>query len=141
MVVTIDLGEWNDIHPLNKKDVGERLALAAENIAYGNEELVSSGPTYKSMKIKGNKITITFDDIGKGLIAKGGDQLKYFSIAGNNKKFVWANAKIKGDKVVVWSDQVKNPVAVRYAWTNNPEGANLYNKDGLPASPFQGEAK
>lgn len=141
MVVTIDLGEWNDIHPLNKKDVGERLALAAENLAYGNKDIVSSGPLYQSMKIKGNKVILTFNNMGKGLTIKGGDDLKYFSIAGSDKKFVWAKAKIKSSKVIVWSDQVKHPIAVRYAWADNPEGANLYNKDGLPASPFQAERK
>lgn len=141
MVVAIDLGEWNDIHPLNKKDVGERLALAAENLAYDNKDIVSSGPMYRSMKIKGNKVILTFNNIGKGLTIKGGEELKYFSIAGGDKKFVWAQAKIKGSKVIVWSDQVKYPVAVRYAWADNPQGANLYNKDGLPASPFQGEVK
>ncbi|HEX5171300.1 MAG TPA: sialate O-acetylesterase [Cyclobacteriaceae bacterium] len=141
MAVTIDLGEWNDIHPLNKKDVGKRLALAAEKLAYGNKDVVSSGPTYKSLKVRGNKITITFDNVGKGIMAKGADGLKYFSIAGPDKKFVWADTEIKGNKVIVWSSQIKNPVAVRYAWADNPQSANLYNKDGLPASPFQAEKK
>ncbi len=139
MAVTIDLGEWNDIHPLNKEDVGKRLALAAEKLAYGNKKIISSGPMYQSMKIKGNKITLTFDNVGKGLVTKGGNELKYFSIAGNDKKFVWAKAKIKGNKVIVWSDSISNPAIVRYAWADNPQGANLYNKDGLPASPFTTE--
>lgn len=137
MAVAIDLGEWNDIHPLNKKDVGERLALAAQKVAYG-EDIVYSGPSYKSMKVKGNKIIITFENIGSGLETKGGP-LKHFAIAGADKQFMWANAKIEGDKVIVWSDKVANPVAVRYAWADNPEGANLYNKEGLPASPFTTE--
>lgn len=136
MAVTIDIGEWNDIHPLNKKDVGKRLALAARKLAYKEKNIVYSGPVYKSMKVKGNTIEISFDHIGSGLIAKDGE-LKQFAVAGADKKFVWANAKIVNNKVIVWSDQIKNPIAVRYAWADNPEGANLYNKEGLPASPFR----
>jgi sialate O-acetylesterase len=135
MAVAIDLGEWNDIHPLNKEDVGKRLALAAERLAYQNKKTVHSGPVFQSIKISGGKAELTFSNTGSGLIAKGGD-LKYFSIAGADKKFVWAKAKLEGNKVIVWSDEVKNPEAVRYAWADNPEGANLYNKEGLPASPF-----
>jgi sialate O-acetylesterase len=137
MAVTIDLGEWNDIHPLNKEDVGKRLALAAQKVAYGDEKVVYSGPIYQSMKIEGNKIILTFTNTGSGLLAKGDGELKYFAIAGADKKFVWAKAKIEGNNVVVWNDQVLNPVAVRYAWADNPEGANLYNKEGLPASSFR----
>jgi sialate O-acetylesterase len=137
MAVTIDLGERNDIHPLNKEDVGRRLALAAQKIAYGDQNVVYSGPIYQSMKIEGNKIILTFTNVGGGLIVKGSDELKYFSIAGADKIFVWAKAKIDGNNVVVWNDQVPNPVAVRYAWADNPEGANLYNKEGLPASSFR----
>jgi len=137
MVVAIDLGEWNDIHPLNKEDVGRRLALAAQKVAYGDEKVVYSGPIYQSMKIEGNKIILTFIDTGSGLVAKDGGELEYFAIAGADKKFVWAKAKIEGNNVVVWNDQVANPVAVRYGWADNPEGANLYNKEGLPASPFR----
>ncbi|CAN5692808.1 sialate O-acetylesterase [soil metagenome] len=135
MAVITDLGEWNDIHPLNKEDVGKRLALAAEKIAYHEKHIVYSGPVYQSMKIDGNKIIISFTNTGSGLIAKDGD-LKYFSIAGNDKNFVWAKAIIKNNTVIVWNDAIKNPVAVRYAWADNPEAANLYNKEGLPASPF-----
>jgi sialate O-acetylesterase len=136
MAVIIDIGEWNDIHPLNKKDVGKRLALAARKLAYKEKNIVYSGPIYKSMKVKGNTIELTFEHIGGGLIAKNGE-LKQFAIAGADKKFIWANAKIVKNKVVVWNDQIQNPVAVRYAWADNPEGANLYNKEGLPASPFR----
>jgi sialate O-acetylesterase len=136
MIVITDIGEWNDIHPLNKEDVGKRLTLAARKLAYGDKKVIYSGPIYQSMKIEGNKITLTFTDIDGGLVAKGNGELKYFAIAGADKKFVWANAKIKGNKIVVWNDSVPNPVAVRYAWADNPEGANLYNKAGLPASPF-----
>lgn len=137
MVVAIDLGEWNDIHPLNKKDVGKRLALAARKLAYGEKDVVHSGPVYQSMKIKGDKIVLSFSDIGGGLAAKGGDELRQFAISGADKRFVWAEARIEGDKVVVWSDAIDDPVAVRYAWADNPEGANLYNEEGLPASPFR----
>jgi sialate O-acetylesterase len=137
MAVTIDIGEWNDVHPLNKKDVGKRLALAARKLAYKEKNIVYSGPVYKSMMIKGNTVELTFENIGSGLIAQGGNELKQFAISGEDKKFVWANAKIVNNKVIVWSEQVSKPVAVRYGWAYNPEGANLYNKEGLPASPFR----
>ncbi len=140
MAVTIDLGEWNDIHPLNKKDVGLRLALAAQKVAYGEKKIVSSGPVYQSMKVEGNKIILTFSNTGSGLVAKGGE-LNYFAIAGADNKFVWAKAKIKNNKVIVWNENIANPVVVRYAWADNPEGANLYNKEGLPASPFTSAGK
>jgi sialate O-acetylesterase len=88
------------------------------------------------MKIKDNKIILSFKNIDGGLVAKGGP-LKHFAIAAADKKFVWANAQIKGRKIIVWNEKIPNPVAVRYAWADNPEGANLYNKQGLPASPFR----
>ncbi|MBN1953281.1 MAG: sialate O-acetylesterase [Bacteroidales bacterium] len=137
MAVAIDLGVWNDIHPLNKKDVAKRLALAARKTAYNETDLVASGPMFRSMLVKGNKAGITFTETGSGLIVKGGGELKEFAIAGEDGKFVWAQAKIEGDKVIVWSDKVKKPVAVRYAWADNPDEANLYNKEGLPAAPFR----
>jgi sialate O-acetylesterase len=137
MAVAIDLGEWNDIHPDNKKDVGERLALIAEKLAYGNNDIVYSGPIYQSSKIEGNKIILSFNHIGGGLITIDGEPLSQFAIAGADKKFVWANARIEGNTVVVWNDQVTDPKYVRYAWSDNPEGANLFNKEGLPASPFR----
>jgi sialate O-acetylesterase len=136
MTVNIDLGDWNDIHPMNKKDVSIRLALAAQKIAYNDCKLVSSGPLYKSMKIIGNKIELSFSNIGSGLIVKDGEVLNCFAIAGSDKKFVWAKAKIVGNKMIVWSDNITNPTIVRYAWADNPKGANLFNKEGLPASPF-----
>jgi sialate O-acetylesterase len=135
MAVIIDVGDANDIHPRNKQDVGKRLAMAAYKVAY-NENAVYSGPTFKSMKTEGNKIILTFDNVGGGLVAKGGE-LKEFAIAGSDKKFVWADARVEGNTVVVSSKEVANPVAVRYAWANNPDKANLYNKEGLPASPFR----
>ncbi|QJX49336.1 sialate O-acetylesterase [Hymenobacter taeanensis] len=137
MAVLMDVGEWNDIHPLDKQTVGHRLALAAQSVAYGEKKIVSMGPLYQSMQVNGNKVTISFTNTGSGLVAKGGDNLQYFAIAGADNKYVWANAKIEGNKVVVWSDQVPQPVSVRYAWADNPEGTKLYNKEGLPASTFQ----
>jgi sialate O-acetylesterase len=137
MAVITDVGEWNDIHPLNKQDVGRRLALAAQKVAYGDKKVVYSGPLYQSMKVQGNKIVISFTNTGSGLVAKGGGELRYFAIAGSDKKFEWAKATIEGNKVIVWNNTITNPVAVRYAWADNPDGANLYNKEGLPASPFR----
>ena len=147
MAVAIDLGEWNDIHPDRKKPVGDRLALAAEKIAYG-ENIVYSGPLYQSSTMDGNKIIISFTHTGSGLIFKNSGDSSYtsplpgdveggFTIAGADKKFVWANAKIDGDKVVVWSNQIKDPKYVRYAWADFPVNPNLYNREGLPASPFE----
>jgi sialate O-acetylesterase len=133
--VIIDIGEARDIHPKNKQDVGKRLALWALAKTYG-KEVVFSGPTYKSLEIDGGKAILTFDSLGGGLVAKGGDELKGFAIAGSDKKFVWATARIDGDKIVVSSSDVPHPVAVRYAWADNP-ACNLYNKADLPASPFR----
>ncbi len=141
MAVAIDIGEWNDIHPLNKKDVGKRLALAAQKVAYGEEDVVFSGPIYESMQVTGNKIIITFKNTGSGLVAKGDEELKGFAICGSGDKFIWANAKIEDNKVIVWNDNICNPVAVRYAWADNPTDANLYNKEGLPASPFRTDSE
>ncbi|QIP17602.1 sialate O-acetylesterase [Spirosoma aureum] len=136
MVVAIDLGEWNDIHPDNKKGVGDRLALAAMKIAY-KENLISSGPLYESASVDGNKLVVSFTNTGGGLITNDGEELSEFSIAGPDKKFVWGKAKIDGNKLIVWSDEVPNPQYVRYAWADNPVNPNLYNKEGLPASPFR----
>ena len=135
LAVTIDLGEWNDIHPLNKKSVGDRLALQAEKIAY-KQNVIADGPIYESMKIEGNKIILTFK--------KGTDNLqpttdlKGFSIKGKSGKYEWAKAKIEGNKVVVWNNEIKEPIAVRYDWADNPDG-NLKNKSGLPSSSFTTE--
>ncbi len=137
MALTIDVSEFNDIHPKDKKDVGYRLALAAEKVAYVEKYIVYSGPIYKSMKIERNKIFLMFTNTGSGLAANNGSPLKYFEICGIDNEYVPATAKIEGSKIIVWNDKVKRPVAVRYAWANNPEGANLYNKEGLPASPFR----
>lgn len=141
MAVAIDAGEWNDIHPLNKKDVGERLALAAEKLAYGDANVVSSGPLYQTAKIEGNRIAVEFSNTGSGLVARDGGELTQFAIAGADKKFVWAHAAIEGNKVIVSNENVPNPMYIRYAWADNPRGANLYNKEGLPASPFRTDSK
>jgi sialate O-acetylesterase len=139
MAVTIDVGEWNDIHPDRKKEVGERLALAAMKVAYGEKAIVHSGPLVQSGTLDGNKIMLTFSNTGSGLTTADGEALSSFAIAGADKKFVWANATIKDDKVIVWSDAVAAPRYVRYAWADNPDNPNLFNKEGLPASPFQAE--
>ena len=137
MALAIDLGEANDIHPKNKQDVGFRLSMAARKVAY-HQELVYSGPTYDTMKIDNGKISISFNNNGSGLITKDKyNYVKGFAIAGDDKKFYWAKAVIDGNTVTVYSDQVPNPVAVRYAWADNPEDANLYNKENLPAVPFR----
>lgn len=138
MAVTIDIGEWNDIHPLNKKDVGKRLMLAALKVAYGNDSIVFSSPLYQSMQIKDHSIIVTFAHVGKGLTTSNGKSPQEFIIAGKNGRYVKAKAKIIApNKVKVWSKKVKDPVAVRYAWADNPSQANLYNSAGLPASPFK----
>ena len=137
MALAIDIGEAKDIHPKNKQDVGKRLALSALNIAY-LKDIVSSGPTYHSLNIEGDRAVITFGNTGSGLVChdKYG-YLKGFAICGADKKFYWARADIEGNKVVVHAAEVKTPVAVRYAWADNPDDANLYNGDGLPAVPFR----
>ena len=135
MAVTIDIGNAKDIHPKNKQDVGGRLARWALAKTYGRD-IVYSGPLYKSMGKRNNRIVIHFDYIGTGLTAKGGGRLKGFAIAGHDKQFVWAEADIIGDTIVVSSPDIPDPVAVRYAWADNPE-CNLYNREGLPASPFR----
>jgi sialate O-acetylesterase len=141
--VIIDIGEADDIHPRNKQDVGLRLALAARHVAYG-EDLVYSGPTYRSHRVSGGQITIEFDHVGQGLVAGSGEgtsrpgiPLGGFAVAGVDQEFHWADARIEGNTVVVSSPRVPSPIAARYAWGNNPDRANLYNADGLPASPFR----
>lgn len=140
MAVTIDLGEWNDIHPLDKKDVGDRLALAAERMAYGDSSVVGSGPIFQSLKYDGGRLIAQFKHVGGGLMAKGGGELRGFALAGVDSNYVWAKARIDGDRVIVSSPNVPYPYFVRYAWADNPEFANLYNKEGLPASPFEAAA-
>jgi sialate O-acetylesterase len=134
MAVITDVGEARDIHPKKKEPVGGRLALLARKIGYG-EKIMAMGPVYKSMKVEGNRAVLSFDNVGAGLEARDG-KLTGFEIAGADKQFHPAEAEISGDTVVVRSDKVESPVAVRYGWQNYPE-VNLWNKDGLPATPFR----
>ncbi len=136
LAVTTDIGDAGDIHPKNKQEVGRRLSLWAISQVYG-QTIVWSGPSYQSMRIEVGKIYLSFDHIGGGLQARGGETLRGFSIAGEDHKFVWAEAEIVDDEIVVWSDQIPAPAAVRYGWADNPDTANLVNADGLPASPFR----
>jgi sialate O-acetylesterase len=135
MVVTIDIGEKDDEHPKNKQAVGHRLALAAERLAYG-KDVPASGPLYKQMRVEGSTIRLTFSDFSGGLVAKNGGPLVGFSLAGADRKFVPAEARIDGDTVVVSAAGVAEPAAIRYAWANWPE-FSLLDRAGLPASPFR----
>lgn len=149
MAVAIDVGDANDIHPKNKADVGERLARWALANQYG-EKIEPSGPLFRELRVAGNRAVVSFDHVGAGLTvgrkpgrgafeADEGGALQRFAIAGKDRKWVWADARIEGDTVVCTHGDVPDPVAVRYAFSMNPEGANLYNKDGLPASPFRSD--
>ena len=135
LAVIMDTGEAKNVHPHNKAPLGERLTKIALANVYG-QKIEYSGPVYDSMKVEDGAIRLKFTHIGGGLVAKGGD-LKWFQIAGADQKFVDATAKIDGDSIVVSSPTIAAPVAVRYAWDNFPDGANLYNKDDLQASPFR----
>jgi sialate O-acetylesterase len=149
MAVITDIGAARNIHPRNKFDVGRRLALWALANDYGKKDLVYSGPLYKSLKVDGGKARLSFDHVGGGLLAakksseqsidppKPVEKLGGFAIAGADKKWVWATAVVDGKDIVVSSPEVKKPVAVRYGYSMNPVKANLYNKEGLPASPFR----
>jgi sialate O-acetylesterase len=136
MAVTVDISNIKDIHPKNKQEVGRRLALWALAKTYDRPGIVYSGPLYKSMKIEGNKVHISFDHVGSGLVSRDGRPLTWFTIAGEDKKFVEAKAEIDGNKVVVSADAVAKPVAVRFGWSQIAE-PNLSNKEGLPAGPFR----
>ncbi len=149
MAVAIDIGDAQNIHPANKQDVGIRLARWALARDYG-KDIVPSGPLYKGIKVEGNKLRISFDYVGGGLIVGKKDglepvkelkdgRLNRFAIAGNDKIWFWADAVIDGNTVLLSSASVPSPVAVRYAFSMNPEGANLYNTEGLPASPFRSD--
>jgi sialate O-acetylesterase len=135
MAVTLDLGEEKDIHPRNKQDVGKRLALLALKNDYG-KDLPSRGPVFKTAEIEDGRIVLHFDTTDGALVAKDGP-LKQFAIAGDDRKFVWAEAGIEGDTVIISNPAVPRPVHVRYAWADNPAGANLFNSAGLPAAPFR----
>lgn len=139
MASAIDIGEAWDIHPTNKQEVGRRLSLAANHVAYNEKGIVYSGPMFESFKVDGNKVEVSFNHVGSGLATSN----KYgylcgFALAGSDSVYHYAQAEIIGsNKVMVYSDQVKEPVAVRYAWANNPDQASLCNKEGLPANPFR----
>ncbi|MFO0817485.1 MAG: sialate O-acetylesterase [Pirellulales bacterium] len=135
MAVTTDIGDIKDIHPRNKQDVGKRLALWALAKTYG-KELVFSGPLYDSLTIEESKAKIKFQHVGGGLVARDGKPLSHFTIAGEDQQFVEATATVEGDVVVVTSDKVAKPVAVRFGWDQTAT-PNLANKEGLPASPFR----
>lgn len=151
LAVTIDIGEELDIHPKNKFDVGERLGLLALKHEYGQTTLVASGPVFRNMVIEANKARLNFASVGSGLmtgiktgrgpaVEDPGATLGRFAIAGSNNQWYWANAVIDGDTVLVSATEVSAPVAVRYAYSTNPAGANLYNRNGLPAAPFATDA-
>jgi sialate O-acetylesterase len=134
LAVITDIGDKDDIHPAIKQPVGERLALLARSIAYG-EKIVASGPVFRRLKIKKGQAILEFDHTGGGLESRGG-QLRGFTLAGDNRKFVPARAEIDGDRIVVSTPLVSDPVAVRYGWADYPI-VNLFNREGLPASPFR----
>ncbi|MEQ9438859.1 MAG: sialate O-acetylesterase [Cyclobacteriaceae bacterium] len=140
MATIIDIGEADNIHPQNKQDVGKRLALSMRNIAY-DDDVLATGPTFQSAEAEGNKMIVTLDHVGSGLMAKDKyGYLKGFTLAGSDQQFHWAKAEISGEhEITVYSDAVDEPVAVRYAWANNPDQANLYNEEGLPAPPFRSD--
>jgi sialate O-acetylesterase len=138
-VVAIDIGDWDDLHPRNKQDVGARLALAARAVAYG-QRLDASGPRYRSHEVAGGRVTIRLDHASGLTTRMPGDSVAGFAIAGEDGRFVWARARIEGDGVVVWSDAIAAPVAVRYAWGNSPAKANVVNRAGLPMAPFRTDA-
>jgi sialate O-acetylesterase len=134
MAVTIDVGAADTSHPRNKQAVGDRLARVALAKVYGRP-VAYAGPNYRNMSIETNAMRVRFDHVGKGLRVDG-DRLSGFAVAGEDRQFVWAEARIDGNDVVVSSPRVARPVAVRYAWAENPE-CNLFNADGLPAAPFR----
>lgn len=141
MAVTIDVGEWNDIHPLNKEAVGHRLALLARKMTYGETKITASSPMPSTAIFENDKAIISFANVGGGLTIKKGTELKSFAISNDGIHFVWAKAKISGNKVEVWNEKISNPMVVRYAWDNNPAAANLFSKEGLPATPFEVKKK
>ena len=137
LIVTIDVGEARDIHPKNKLDVGRRMARWALADVYGRK-MTATGPMFRKLKAEGPKLVLTFDDVGSGLRIRDGDKLQEFAVAGEDRKWHWAEARIVGkDRVEVWSSEVPRPVAARYAFNNNPRQPNLTNDTGLPAAPFR----
>jgi sialate O-acetylesterase len=135
MACIIDIGDPDNIHPLNKQEVGRRLALIANKLVY-KQDYIASGPVYKSFEAEGNRVRISFTNTGSGLSTAEGKEVTGFAIAGKDKRFHWAKAVIDGNEVIVYNDKVTAPEAVRYAWADNPE-CNLVNSKGLPAIPFR----
>ena len=135
--LALDVGDANNIHPTDKQSVGRRLALAARAMVYGEDDLVSSGPRYRSHAVREGQVKIAFDHVGEGLATRDGARLGGFAVAGTDGAWHWADARIEADRVVVWSDVVQTPTLVRYAWANNPTAATLVNAAGLPAAPFE----
>ncbi|MEA3207437.1 MAG: sialate O-acetylesterase [Chthoniobacter sp.] len=134
--VTVDLAREQSLHPPDKRSISERAALVARKVAYG-EDVTAYGPLYKSMQIEQDKVRVNFESSGGGLVAKGGEPLKYFLLAGEDRKWTWADGKIEGEAVLVSSPRVRSPIAVRYAWGSGQQEANLFNQAGLPAAPFR----
>lgn len=135
MAVAIDIGEVDDIHPRNKRDVGLRLAVNALHQTYGCSDVIPCGPLFRSVKREGSSLRLSFDFVGGGLVCRG-DVLRGFAVAGEDGRFFWAEAKIEGDDILVSSPEIREPRSARYGWADNPE-VNFYNKAGLPASPFR----
>lgn len=137
MATIIDIGEADDIHPRNKHDVGKRLAVSALKVAYG-KEIVASGPVFKGMEVKGEKVMIRFENVDSGFFIKNKyGYINGFAMAGEDRQFYWAKAEIDGKNIILTCTKVKQPIAVRYGWANNPDDLNLYNMEGLPAVPFR----
>jgi len=136
MVVAIDLGDWNDIHPLDKQSVGKRLALQAMKVAYG-EHVPADGPSVSRARFAKTSVTIEFRNVNGGLVVKNGPAVGHVAISEDGKNFVWARTKVSRHRMRVWHESVTAPMEVRYAWADNPDSANLYNRSGLPASPFR----
>ncbi|MFD2034722.1 sialate O-acetylesterase [Belliella marina] len=137
MAITIDVGEANDIHPLDKKSVGDRLALQAQKLVYGEKSGPFSGPLFEDARLRKHKLILTFSETGSGLNISNGEELKGFALAGEDGKYYWTDAAIKKHKVIIRFPASEKPKKLRYAWANNPQWANLVNSVGLPASPFE----
>lgn len=136
LVVATDAGEWNDIHPEDKKTIGDRLARWARHMVYGEKNITYSGPLFAKAVVKGSEVRLQFEHVARGLQLSHGTVPKHFAIANEAGTFAWANARVEGNEVVVWHPDIAKPREVRYAWANNPQAANLINSEGLPASPF-----
>jgi sialate O-acetylesterase len=137
LVVGLGLGEWNDVHPLNKKDLAQRVFSAAEFLAYKNDKAPLS-PVPEKATLKGNEVVIAFSHTGNGLETKDGNPLQHFAVAGADGRFVRAEARITGkNSIAVWAPGIEKPQRIRYAWANDPKEANLQNRAGMPASPFE----